>query len=74
VQESPKNIRYMHAETSARDTHTHTVTHMHMTGEFPDVSKGPFPFAETLGDTRDYRQLLDMHKADMQFRGKVVVS
>ena len=70
----------MHAQTSARDTHTHTHTHkhththMHVTGEFSDVSKGPFPFAETLGDTRDYRQLLDMHKADMQFRGKVVVS
>jgi len=31
-------------------THTHTHTHMYMTGEFFDV---PFPFTETLGDTRN---------------------
>ena len=51
-----------------------SLTHMHVTGEFLAGSKGLFPFADTLGDTRDYRQLLDTHKADMQFRGKVVVS
>jgi hypothetical protein len=43
------------------------------TGKFLDAnSPFPFPFAESLGDTRNYSELRETHKADMQFRGKVV--
>jgi len=54
VQEAPEYLRYVHAQTRPPPPHPpphiHIHTHMYMTGEFFDV---PFPFTETLGDTRN---------------------
>ena len=41
-----------------------------ITGEFLDAISS-FPFAESVGDTRNHRELRETHKLDMQFKGKV---